>query len=41
MPVTMEARAFWLLLAVLALGSSGLAEEYVGLCEYHSDLLPT
>uniref|UniRef100_A0A8C9QKQ1 P-type domain-containing protein n=1 Tax=Spermophilus dauricus TaxID=99837 RepID=A0A8C9QKQ1_SPEDA len=32
----MEARALWLLLLVLALGSSGWAEEYIGPCEYHS-----
>ncbi|KAF7475833.1 hypothetical protein GHT09_013188 [Marmota monax] len=32
----MEARALWLLLLVLALGSSGWAEQDVGLCEYHS-----
>ncbi|XP_073928442.1 trefoil factor 3 [Castor canadensis] len=29
----MEARALWLLLLVLALGSSGFANEYVGLSE--------
>ncbi|XP_076724703.1 trefoil factor 3-like [Callospermophilus lateralis] len=29
----MEARALWLLLLVLALGSSGWAEEYIGLLE--------
>ncbi|KAB1283555.1 Trefoil factor 3 [Camelus dromedarius] len=40
MPVTMEARAFWLLLAVLALGSSGLAEEYVGLSENQCKVPP-
>nr|XP_060496501.1 trefoil factor 3 [Panthera onca] len=32
-PVTMEARALWLLALVLALGSSSLADEYVGLSE--------
>ncbi|EHB03614.1 Trefoil factor 3 [Heterocephalus glaber] len=29
--VVMETRAFWLLLLVMALGSSGWADEYVGL----------
>lgn len=32
-PVTMEARALWLLAVVLALGSSSLSGEYVGLCK--------
>ena len=36
-PVTMEARVLWLLALVLALGSSSLADQYVGLCEYRSD----
>lgn len=39
-PVTMEARALWLLAVLLAWGSSSLADEYVGLCEYRSGLAP-
>ena len=39
-PVTMEARKFWLLVMVLPLVSSSSTGQYVGLCEYRSDLLP-
>lgn len=39
-PVTMEARVLWLLAVVLALGSSALADQYVGLCEYRPDFAP-
>lgn len=38
-PVTMEARTFWLLVMVLPLVSSSSTGQYVGLCEYRSDLL--
>lgn len=41
LPVTMEARALWLLVVILVLGSSNRAAAYEGLCEYCSDFLPT
>lgn len=37
--VTMEARALWLLVVVLVLGSSSWAAAYQGLCEYCSGFL--
>lgn len=36
----MEPRVLWLLAVVLALGFSSSAGEFVGLCEYPSDLSP-
>lgn len=35
----MEARALWLLVAVLAVGSSSSSAQYLGLCESCSDAL--
>lgn len=40
-PTTMEAGALWLLAVVLVLGSSTSAGEYMGLCEYCADPLPS
>lgn len=37
--VTMEAGALWLLVAVLAVGSSSSSAQYLGLCESCSDAL--
>lgn len=32
----METRVVWLMLLVLVAGSTGVAEEYIGLCKYLS-----